>query len=390
MQVRRIPLLKTYAVNPQNSRGRLVKENEFDHRSDYQRDRDRIIHSNAFRRLKQKTQVFVAHEGDYFRTRLTHSIEVGQIARTIASALGLNIDLTEAIALAHDLGHTAFGHTGEEALNKCMQNFGGFDHNAQAIKIVTKLEKNYAQFDGLNLTWETLEGIAKHNGPLKRPVNYYLAEYNALHNLDLKNFPSCEAQVAAVADDIAYNNHDLLDGLRAGLFKLSDLYDLSIVGECLTEVDQMYPNIEESRRCHEALRRVFSLMVEDVLCESKKNLVLFSRLDVNAVRKHNNWVVRFSNNFLPNLLQIKDFLYEKMYRHWKVNRLRFKASKIIQDLFFTFFKHPEILPDDWGKSVKALDEKERARLICDYIAGMTDQYAIMEYQKLTDDNLFMA
>ena len=384
-----VDLHLNYAVNCNNSRGRLFHEPDLDHRSCYQRDRDRIIHSDAFRRLKHKTQVFVAHESDYFRTRLTHSIEVGQIARTISAALGLNVDLTEAIALAHDLGHTAFGHTGEETLNSCMHEFGGFDHNAQAIKIVTSLEKNYAKFDGLNLTWETLEGIAKHNGPLKEPINYYLNEYNALHDLELSKFASCEAQVAAVSDDIAYNNHDLSDGLRAGLFVLNDLYDLPIIGGCLREVDKTYPSIDQSRKCHEGLRRVFGLMVADVLSESKKNLKHFSNLNVDAVRCHNKKLIGFSDEFLQHLIQIKEFLFEKMYRHWKVNRLRFKASRVIHDLFNMFFEQPDILPADWGNSAKLQGEEERARVVCDYIAGMTDQYALMEYRKLTDNDVFM-
>ncbi len=383
-------MYQSYAVKPNNSKGRLFREDEVDHRSDYQRDRDRIIHSDAFRRLKHKSQVFIAHESDYFRTRLTHSIEVGQIARTISAALGLNIDLTEAISLAHDLGHTAFGHTGEEALNSCMQAFGGFDHNAQAIKIVTRLEKNYAKFDGLNLTWETLEGIAKHNGPLARPVNYYLEEYNKLHDLEFCKFASCEAQVAAVSDDIAYNNHDLSDGLRAGLFDMDEMYSLPVVGDCLKEVDKLYPNIEQSRKCHEALRRVFALMVEDVIRTSKNRLSEFSNLTVDAVRSHNKTLIGFSGKFLDWLNQIKKFLFEKMYRHWKVNRLRFKASRVIQGLFEIFFSESDVLPEDWGKLAKQLDETERARLICDYIAGMTDQYALMEYQKLTDNDFFMA
>ena len=383
-------MLQSYAVQPDNSRGRLFEEKEFDHRSCYQRDRDRIIHSDAFRRLKHKTQVFVAHESDYFRTRLTHSIEVGQIARTISGALGLNIDLTEAISLAHDLGHTPFGHTGEEALNVCMLSYGGFDHNAQAIKIVTKLEKNYAQFDGLNLTWETLEGIAKHNGPVKIPANYYLSEYNAIHELEFSKFASCEAQVAAISDDIAYNTHDLSDGLRAGLFEVEDLLSLPIVGECLKEVEKLYPVIEQSRKCHEALRRVFALMIKDVLTEGKNNLNQFVGLNADAVRSYPKPIINFSEPFSAQLCEIKAFLFEKMYRHWKVNRLRFKASRVVKDLFVMFFEQPDILPEDWGKSAKLLNETERARLICDYIAGMTDQYALMEYRKLTDNDVFMA
>ena len=383
-------MYKSYAVDPSNSKGRLFREAESDHRSAYQRDRDRIIHSSAFRRLKHKTQVFVANESDYFRTRLTHSIEVGQIARTISGVLDLNVDLTEAIALAHDLGHTPFGHTGEEALNECMKPFGGFDHNAQAIKIVTKLEKNYARFDGLNLTWETLEGIAKHNGPMKEPINYYLSEYDSIHKLDFDKFASCEAQVAAVSDDIAYNNHDLSDGLRAGLFELKELYSLPIVGQCMREVDKLFPSIETSRKCHEGLRRVFSIMVEDVLSESKRNLIHFASLDVEAVRSNDKKLIGFSEEFSMHLIQIRKFLFEKMYRHWKVNRLRFKASKVIQDLFLMFFEQPDILPEDWGARAKFSSETERAQLVSDYIAGMTDQYALMEYRKLTDNDVFMS
>ena len=382
-------LYSSYAVIENDSRGRLFREDHSGHRSSYQRDRDRIIHSAAFRRLKHKTQVFVAHESDYFRTRLTHSIEVGQIARTISDTLGLNVDLTEAISLAHDLGHTPFGHTGEEALNECMLPFGGFDHNSQAIKIVTKLEKNYARFDGLNLTWETLEGIAKHNGPLKSPQNYYLLEYNGLHELDFGSFASCEAQVAAISDDIAYNNHDLSDGLRAGLFQVDDLYGLPIIGDCLHESDKLYPNADQERRCHEGLRRVFNLMVNDVLSESKKKLRNFSGLSSDSIRLHNEPVIGFSDNFLIELSKIREFLFERMYRHWKVNRLRFKASRVVKDLFLIFFEQPDILPEDWGLAAKLLDDTMRARLIADYIAGMTDQYALMEYQKLTDNNFLM-
>ena len=389
MQGRRYDLHYSYAVTQNNSRGRLFQEESSGHRSSYQRDRDRIIHSAAFRRLKHKTQVFVAHESDYFRTRLTHSIEVGQIARTISDTLGLNIDLTEAISLAHDLGHTPFGHTGEEALNACMLPFGGFDHNSQAIKIVTKLERNYARFDGLNLTWETLEGIAKHNGPLKKPINYYLSEYNSVHELDFGTFASCEAQVAAISDDIAYNNHDLSDGLRAGLFEIDDLSYLPIIGDCLREVDKLYPKTDQARRCHEALTRVFNLMVNDVLLESNKNLSFFSGLSSNAIRSHSEPVIGFSADFLIQVSKIREFLFEKMYRHWKVNRLRFKASRVVKDLFLMFFEQPDILPEDWGMTAKRLDDKMRARLISDYIAGMTDQYALMEYRKLTDNNFLM-
>ncbi len=258
-----------FATRPESTRGRRFAEEESTHRSCFQRDRDRIIHSTAFRRLKHKTQVFVEHEGDYYRTRLTHSIEVAQVARTLARALGLNEELAEAVALAHDLGHPPFGHTGEEALQRLMEPWGGFDHNAQALKIVTRLEAHYAEFDGLNLTWETLEGIAKHNGPVTGEVAYALAEYDALHDLELGTHASAEAQVAAIADDIAYNNHDLADGLRAGLFTLEDLRALPLIGRCIAEVDARWPGLPPARREHEALRRFFGLLVEDVLAASR-------------------------------------------------------------------------------------------------------------------------
>ena len=262
-----------FAADPAGTKGRLFPEEESAHRTPFHRDRDRIIHSSAFRRLKHKTQVFVEHEGDYFRTRLTHSIEVAQVARTLANALGLNQELAEAVALAHDLGHTPFGHTGEDAMDELMQPYGGFDHNAQALKIVTSLERSYAEFDGLNLTWETLEGIAKHNGPVDAPLPYALAEYNAKHDLELRTHACAEAQVAALADDIAYNNHDLHDGLRAGLFTDDEVAALPLVGPCFAEVDEKYPNLDLRRRRNEALRRFFGVMVEDVLRVTRDNLL---------------------------------------------------------------------------------------------------------------------
>ncbi|MEL6933079.1 MAG: dGTP triphosphohydrolase, partial [Pseudomonadota bacterium] len=283
-----------YASIPADARPRLVKEEESAFRSCFQRDRDRIIHSSAFRRLKHKTQVFVEHEGDYFRTRLTHSIEVAQVARTIAGALGLNIELTEAVSLAHDLGHTPFGHTGEDALDALMTPYGGFDHNAQAIRIVTALEQHYAEFDGLNLTWDTLEGIAKHNGPVQGPLPYALADYNARQDLELHTYASAEAQVAALADDIAYNNHDLHDGLRAGLFTDQDVAALPIIGPCFAEVDRAYPDLDAYRRRHEALRRVFGAMVGDVI-ETSHAILRDANLASSAdVRNLGRPVIRFS------------------------------------------------------------------------------------------------
>ncbi len=376
------------SIDPKKTRGRLLIEDISPYRTDFQRDRDRIIHSTAFRRLKHKTQVFVANGGDYFRTRLTHSIEVGQIARTLAGALGLNIDLTEAISLAHDLGHAPFGHTGEEALNNCMSNYGGFDHNTQAIKVVTMLEKQYPDFDGLNLTWETLEGIAKHNGPLKKPISYYIRDYNAKHDLELDRFASCEAQVAAIADDVAYNNHDLSDGLRAGLFSPKDLSILPVVGECFREVEKKYPDIENKRKWHESLRRVFDIMIEDILIQSRRNLNSLEKKDVKTVRSQDHPVINFSDSLQKDVKEIKLFLFERMYRHWKVNRIRFRTSRLVEDMFGIFFANPDMLPEEWGKIASAGDETHRARVIADYIAGMTDQYALMEYRKLSNDETF--
>lgn len=375
-----------YASTPEQSRGRLFDEGGSAHRSAFQRDRDRIIHSSGFRRLKHKTQVFVEHEGDYFRTRLTHTIEVGQVARTISGVLGLDLDLTEAIALAHDLGHTPFGHTGEDALNECMTDFGGFDHNAQALKIITSLEQHYADFDGLNLTWETLEGIAKHNGPVTGDLPFALAQYNAGHELELHSFASAEAQVAAIADDIAYNNHDLDDGLRAGLFCVEDLYALPIISDCFAEVDRKYPRLVSQRRRHEALRRVFGVMVEDVLVESRKRLASSGAQSAQDIRDMDAPVIQFSPELFSDLKQIREFLFENMYRHWTVRRMRRKAAKIVVELFDIFMDDPQMLPPEWQAQTGG-DTTARARVIADYIAGMTDRFAMQEHAKLTDMNL---
>ena len=368
-----------YASNPANTRGRLVAEQGSAHRSAFQRDRDRIIHCTAFRRLKHKTQVFVEHEGDHFRTRLTHSIEVAQVARTISGVLGLNSELTEAVALAHDLGHTPFGHTGEESLDACMAPYGGFDHNAQAIRIVTDLEQHYAQFDGLNLTWETLEGIAKHNGPVLGKLPYALADYNAVHDLELHSFASAEAQVAALADDIAYNNHDLDDGLRAGLFVIEDLLELPIVSACFNEVDSKYPDLDPSRRRHEALRRVFGVMVEDVLVESKKRLAAAAPETAQDIRDLDAPVVQFSHGLWADLKEIRAFLFSHMYRHETVKKMRIETAQVVRELFDTYLDDPAKLPPEWRKTS---DEKTQARAISDYIAGMTDRFALQEHRKI--------
>ena len=372
-----------YATQPEDSRGRRFAEEGSAHRSPFQRDRDRIIHASAFRRLKHKTQVFVEHEGDYYRTRLTHSIEVAQVARTLARVLGLNEELAEAVALAHDLGHPPFGHTGEDALQALMAPYGGFDHNAQAIKIVTRLEAHYAEFDGLNLTWETLEGIAKHNGPVTGDVPFALAEYDALHDLELHTHASAEAQVAAISDDIAYNNHDLHDGLRAGLFTLEDLRLLPLIGPCIAAVDARWPNLAPARRQHEALRRFFGLLVEDVLATSRARLAEAAPADAEAVRALGAPVIRFADGTFAELKEIRHFLYVRMYRHWAVQRMRRKARMVIEELFAIFFAAPELMPHDWNACI-ALGPTERARVVADYIAGMTDRFALQEHRRITD------
>jgi dGTPase len=372
-----------YASDPARTRGRLFREDESAFRTPFQRDRDRIIHSSAFRRLKHKTQVFVEHEGDYYRTRLTHSIEVAQVARTIAGVLGLNGQLTEAVALAHDLGHTPFGHTGEDALNALMQPFGGFDHNAQAVRIVTSLERHYAEFDGLNLTWETLEGLAKHNGPVTGDLPVALADYNARHDLELHTHASAEAQVAALSDDIAYNNHDLQDGLRAGLFTIDEIRALPIVGAAFAEVDRRYPGLEADRRQHEALRRVFGVMVEDVLVTSRRLIQDLDPASVEDVRHAGHPVIRFSEALWADLTEIRAFLFTQMYRAPTVVAMRAQVTKVVQDLFALFLSRPDLLPGEWRKDVEQANDQTRlVRIVADYIAGMTDRFALETHARL--------
>jgi dGTPase len=374
----------SFASNPEHARGRRVLEEESTFRSCYQRDRDRIIHASAFRRLKHKTQVFVEHEGDYYRTRLTHSIEVAQVARTISGALGLNGELTEAVALAHDLGHTPFGHTGEDALAALMEPFGGFDHNAQAIKIVTSLERHYAEFDGLNLTWDTLEGIAKHNGPLLGELPHALAWYNAVHDLELHTHASAEAQVAALSDDIAYNNHDLHDGLRAGLFSENDIADLPLVGDAYHAVDAAYPDTDSYRRRHEALRRVFGVMVADVIDTSKTHLEATGARSASDIRHLGRPVIRFSDQMWADIRTIRAFLFKNMYRAPSVMVKRAEVAKIVEDLFPFFLDNPQMLPRHWAAQVAEAgqDRTALARMVCDYIAGMTDRFAYSEHTRL--------
>jgi len=373
----------SFASRPEITRGRLFAEDESNFRSCFQRDRDRIIHSSAFRRLKHKTQVFVEHEGDYFRTRLTHSIEVAQVARTISGALGLNEELAEAVSLAHDLGHTPFGHTGEDPLDAQMIGYGGFDHNAQAVRIVTSLEQHYADFDGLNLTWECLEGIAKHNGPVLKPYPLALLEYNLQHDLELHTYASGEAQVAALADDIAYNNHDLHDGLRAGLFTDAQAAELPIVGPAFTAVDQKYKNLDAHRRRHEALRRVFGIMVEDVMATSYVILAQSGAKSAQDIRNLDHSVVQFSPSLWSELKEIRTFLFENMYRAPRVMQQREHAAQVVRDLFEIFMTSPEAMPGNWGGAVASnAPDLHKARVVADYIAGMTDRFAQQEHDRL--------
>ena len=372
-----------FAADPAGTKGRLFPEEESAHRTPFHRDRDRIIHSSAFRRLKHKTQVFVEHEGDYFRTRLTHSIEVAQVARTLANALGLNQELAEAVALAHDLGHTPFGHTGEDAMDELMQPYGGFDHNAQALKIVTSLERSYAEFDGLNLTWETLEGIAKHNGPVDDPLPYALAEYNTQHDLELNTHAYAEAQVAALADDIAYNNHDLHDGLRAGLFTDDEVAALPLVGPCFAEVDEKYPKLDLRRRRNEALRRFFGVMVEDVLRVTRNNLVDLDPQSAQDIRMAGRSMAQFSSDLWADLKQVRTFLFTRMYRAPSVVAMRKDVSAKVRALFPYFMEKPYLLPMEWQvEFAHSPDEQTIARVVCDYIAGMTDRFALQQYEQL--------
>lgn len=386
-----------YAVPRDSLRGRLVPESGSRTRTPYQRDRDRVIHSTAFRRLKHKTQVFVYHEGDHFRTRLTHTIEVAQIARSVARALRLDEDLAEALALAHDLGHTPFGHEGEDVLNACMADFGGFDHNAQSLRVVTKLERRYAEFDGLNLCWETLEGLVKHNGPLTgrdgTPVGRYadkglpfaIREVMKDNDLLLWSWPSAEAQAAAIADDIAYDAHDLDDGLRAGLFAVEDLADVPLLGDILREVDTKYPGLEKPRRIHEIVRRVITRMVEDVIAEALARIKRVEPASVDDVRSAGDALVTFSPAMAEAESKVKSFLFANMYRHPDVLKVREKVARVMQELFQHFKAHPHTMPDEWALGLDGIGEAELSRRVCDYIAGMTDRYAMDEHRRLFDD-----
>ncbi len=382
--------LATYAERADLTLGRRVPEPASRTRTAFARDRDRIIHATAFRRLKEKTQVFVAHEGDHYRTRLTHSLEVAQIARSLAHALRLDDDLAETIALAHDLGHPPFAHAGEDELVVQMAGHGGFDHNVQSFRVVTELENRYPQFDGLNLSWETVEGVIKHNGPvahrLDEPawsvVRPYRTGGEAGWDLRLGTFASLEAQCAAVADDIAYNNHDVDDGVQAGLITLQDLDQVPLIGPMLAQVRADYPGIDDRMLRIEAVRRMIGVMVEDVLAETARRLEDDRIVTTEDVRLARRTMVDFSHAMHADLAVLRKFLFERMYRHYRVNRTRSQARRVLSQLFELFMAEPEVMPPEWSTPAMTSDRTQRARAVCDYIAGMTDRYAIEVHQKL--------
>jgi dGTPase len=383
--------LAPYAADWRRSRGRLHGEPASPTRGNFQRDRDRIIHSTAFRRLAGKTQVFVPLECDHFRTRLTHTIEVAQISRALARGLGLDEDLAEATALAHDLGHTCFGHAGEEILDACMEPFGGFEHNAHALRLVTRLERRYAGWDGLNLCYETLEGLVKHNGPLLRPngelakskrkIPFEIIEFDKVFPLNLKLHASAEAQCAALADDIAYNAHDLDDGLRAGLFTLDDLREVTFLRGLLEEVERLHPGLERVRVIHELVRRVITRFVNDAFQESQARLMALDPATIDDIRCAGHAVVAFSREFALAQMDIKEFLFSRMYRHSAILPVWKHAGRIVRGLFDFFMREPGAMATEWAEAALGADDSARARLVADYIAGMTDRYALARAEK---------
>jgi dGTPase len=373
-----------FATRPAYSRGRLYPEPESATRTCYQRDRDRILHSTAFRRLKHKTQVFVQSEGDYYRTRMTHSLEVAQIARTVARVLALDEDLAETLALAHDLGHTPFGHAGEEALAAASADIGGFDHNAHGLRLVTKLEHRYAAFDGLNLTWETLEGLVKHNGPITPPVPAPIAGFDARWPLDLSSWPGLEAQIAALADDIAYLTHDIDDGLRAGLFAIDDLAKAPLAGAPVAAIRKRHGELELSRFIGELVRTLIGSMAGDLLAETGRNLLQMQPGSAADVRSARRATVGFSPPMEEQAQALKQFLFARMYRHVRVMSSMNKAKMVVEELFRALSRSPSLLPADWAAGCGEAGDAATARIVRDYIAGMTDRFALQEYRRIFD------
>ncbi|TAT83582.1 deoxyguanosinetriphosphate triphosphohydrolase [Rhizobium ruizarguesonis] len=382
-----------YAADPWTTRGRLYQEDGSPTRSDFQRDRDRIVHTTAFRRLKHKTQVFIAQDGDHYRTRLTHTIEVAQIARALARALKLDEDLAEGVALVHDFGHTPFGHTGEDALHEVLLPYGGFDHNAQSLRIVTKLERRYAEFDGINLTWESLEGLVKHNGPLltpdgggtRGPVPQPILDYCELHDLELASYASLEAQVAAIADDIAYNTHDIDDGLRSGYLTFDMLEEIPFLAGLMAEVRERYPHLEPSRFTHEIMRRQITRMVEDVIGVAQQRLSLLHPESAGDIRGAGQVIATFSEGMAETDRQIKAMLFKRIYRNPDIMRIRAGAAQIVTDLFAAYMANPkEMQSHYWVDHIAGLSDAPKARHVGDYLAGMTDTYAISAHRRLFD------
>ncbi len=381
-------LLAPYATIAAETRGRKFAENASRTRSAFQRDRDRIIHSGSFRKLKGKTQVFMDGQGDYYRTRLTHSLEVAQIARTMARCLAADEDLTEGLALAHDLGHTCFGHTGEDALNEVMQPYGGFDHNDQTFRVLTEVEHRYAAYRGLNLTWEMLEGVVKHNGPLRpekprKPVPPGIKAFDAEWSLELHTQAGLEAQLAAIADDIAYNSHDIDDGYRSGLFGLGDVAELPFFGREMAQVKRQWPDLSPALLVSETVRNVIGIWVDDVLSQTQSKLAQYQPRSAIELRALPEAVVHFSAKVNAEIKTIREFLFPKLYRHPRLAVLREQAAQVVRELFIQFMAAPQHLPEAWSSYARSLPDLQRARFIADYIAGMTDRYALQEYQRLT-------
>lgn len=377
-----------YAASAIASRGRMQEEEDCPARSPFQRDRDRILHSTAFRRLTYKTQVFVFHEGDHYRTRLTHSLEVAQIARTAARQLRLDEDLAEILALAHDLGHSPFGHAGERALDQMMSAWGGFDHNAQSLRIVTRLERKYLAFDGLNLTWESLEGLAKHNGPLigekTAAVAKIAARLATWQSLEPDRWASAEAQIASLSDDIAYLNHDIDDGLRAGLIDLADLEGVPIAGAAASDVPAVDGSKKDGRIIYEVTRRMITVMIRDLVEETRRRLRALAPDDADAIRKAGAQSAAFSEPMQKDMQALKAFLFERVYRSPRVSRVMRGAESVVRELFETYWKDNRAMPAAWAAAAQGLDERRRARLISDFVAGMTDRYALDEHRRLFD------